>query len=184
MPSARPKHRTPPDGRATPGRTPREALGFYGYRVKDVMTRPVVGVDADASLAEAAARMSRKGISGLPVLAKGGRLVGVLSQKDLLRVLSERAGLRVPGGILDLVLSPGSEARPDLAERCRRVLDATRVRAVMSRPARSIGPEVLLDDAVRLLVAQKINRLPVVSGRRVVGIVTRTDLLGGLSSPA
>jgi CBS domain-containing protein len=164
-----------------PARTPREALGFYGYRVRDVMTRPVASIPPSASLSEAATRMSRRGISGLPVITDGGRLVGVLSQKDILRVLSERAGLRLPGSVLDLVLARSAAGRSDLAERCRNVLDDTTVRDAMSRPARTVGPDVLLDDAVRLLVAGKINRLPVVTGGRVVGIVTRTDLLSGLT---
>jgi len=167
-----------------PSRTPREALGFYGYRVRDVMTRPVVSIPPNASLAEAATKMSRRGISGLPVQTAGGRLVGVLSQKDILRILSARAGLRLPGSVLDLVLARSAAGRSDIAERCRAVLDATVVRDAMSRPARTVGPEVLLDDAVRLLVQGRINRLPVVSKGRVVGIVTRTDLLSGLTTPS
>ena len=67
-------------------------------------------------------------------------------------------------------------------EAARRVLDATPARDAMSRPARTVGPEVLLDDAVRLLVAGRINRLPVVSNGKVVGIVTRTDLLSALTT--
>lgn len=167
-----------------PARTPREALGFYGYRVRDVMTRPVASIPPGLSLAEAATRMSRRGISGLPVITEGGRLVGVVSQKDILRVLASRAGLRLPGSVLDLVLARSAAGRSDLAERCRSVLDSTAVRDAMSKPARTVGPDVLLDDAVRLLVAGKINRLPVVSKGKVVGIVTRTDLLSGLTSSA
>jgi len=165
-----------------PARTPREALGFYGYRVRDVMTRPVVSIPPGATLSEAATRMSRRGISGLPVITEGGRLVGVVSQKDILRVLAARAGLRLPGSVLDLVLARSAAGRSDLAERCRTVLDGTEVRAAMSQPARTVGPDVLLDDAVRQLVAGKINRLPVVSKGKVVGIVTRTDLLSGLTT--
>ena len=170
-------------GRA-PSHTPREALGFYGYRVRDVMTRPVVSVPPTASLAEAATRMSRRGISGLPVITGGGRLVGVVSQKDILRVLAARAGLKLPGSVLDLVLARSAAGRSDLAERCRAVLDATKTRDAMSHPARSVAPDELLDDAVRLLVSGKINRLPVVARGKVVGIVTRTDLLSGLTTSA
>lgn len=165
----------------SPGRPPRDALGFYGYRVRDVMTRPVVTVPPEATLAQAAARMSRAGISGVPVVSKAGRLVGVLSMKDLLRILNQRAGLKMPGGVLELLLGgPGGAER---TATYRRVLERVRVREAMSRPARSIGPEELIDDAVRYLVSARINRLPVVLRRKVVGIVTRTDLLGGLTGP-
>lgn len=160
-----------------------DALGFYGYKVADVMTHPVIRVPPSASLAQAARRMSRKGISGLAVVAASGEVVGVLSQKDILRVLGERAGLRVPGGIFDLILHPSEAGRADLARACRRELDRGRVRDAMSHPAVTVAPGATLDDAVKLLVASKINRLPVVRGRRLVGIVTRTDLLGGLTTP-
>jgi CBS domain-containing protein len=160
----------------------REALGFYGYRVRDVMTKPVVTIGPSAPLADAATRMSRRAISGLAVVEGAGQLVGVLSQKDILRVLGEKAGLRLPGSVLDLVLGGSRAGRSDLADACRRVLASTTVAEVMSRPARTIGPGASLDDAVKALVAGRINRLPVVHEGRLVGIVTRTDLLSGLST--
>lgn len=170
-------------GSSRPGVAP-EALGFYGYRVKDVMTRPVVRVAPSASLTEAATRMSRRGISGLPVVTPSGAVLGVLSQKDILKVLGDRAGLRIPGGVFDLVLRSSAAGRADLAEACRRELDRGKVRDAMSRPAVVIGPEATLEDAVKLLVSSQINRLPVVRSGKLVGIVTRSDLLGGLSPRA
>ena len=175
----KPAARTAPDAS---GRVPRDALGFYGYRVRDVMTRPVVAVEATASLTEAASRMSRRGISGLPVLGPGGRLIGVVSQKDILRILGDRAGLRLPGSVFDLVLARSAAGRSDLAEACRRELDRSKVRDAMSHPALCVEPEASLDDAVKTMVQAKINRLPVVARGKMVGIVTRSDLLSGLST--
>lgn len=181
--SVRPTRRPAP-AKARAAGPPRGALGFYGYRVRDVMTRPVITTTPGASLADAASRMSRKSISGLPVLGPSGRLVGVISQKDLLRLLTDRAGLRVPGSVLDLVLAPSRAGRSGLAEACNQLLEDGRVRDIMSRPARWIAPEASLDDAVRVMVAGRINRLPVLSDGRLVGIVTRSDLLSGISSTA
>ncbi|HEY6238674.1 MAG TPA: CBS domain-containing protein [Thermoplasmata archaeon] len=161
---------------------PRDALGFYGYRVRDVMTRPVVSVESTASLTDAASRMSRRRISGLPVVGPGGRLLGVVSQKDILRILVDRAGLRLPGSVFDLVLARSAAGRSDLAEACRRELDRSRVRDAMSHPAISVDPDASLDDAVKTMVQAKINRLPVVARGKMIGIVTRTDLLSGLST--
>ena len=163
-------------------RAPREALGFYGYRVRDVMTRPVVTIGSRATLAEAATRMTRGRISGAPVLSPSGRLVGVISHQDILRVLSEKAGFRWPAGVLELLLGRPTPGRTDLASQGRHLLETVRVSEVMSRPAKSVGPEVSLDDAVRILVANRINRLPVVDRGRLLGIVTRTDLLSGLTT--
>lgn len=155
-------------------------LGFYGFTVRDVMTRKVFTTSPTASLAEAAATMSRRRVSGLPVVAEGGRLAGILSQKDVIRVLHEKAGLSLPGGVFELLLDVAAAGEAGLLDRCRAVLERTTVRGVMSRPAVSVSPTTTLDDAVQRMMAAKINRLPVVDRGRVVGIVTRHDLLTGL----
>ena len=174
--SSTPRRRPP----ARP-REPRRGLGFYGYSVRDVMTRQVIAVDPDASLATAAGLMSRHRVSGLPVVGRSRRIVGVLSQKDVTRRLHDAAGLRLPGGVFDLILASGPDAREGLAEESRRLLDRTKVRVAMTRRPITIGPDATLDEAVRALIANRINRLPVVEGGFVVGIVTRHDLLSGLT---
>ncbi len=141
------------------------------------MTRRVVTIDREATLAEAARRMAEHRVSGLPVVEKDGHLVGVLSQKDVIRVLHEEAGLSLPGGVFNLVLAGPSEAVPALASRCREVLERTRVRSVMTPRPIAIELDTSVDEAIRMLIGNKINRLPVVDGGRVVGIVTRNDLL-------
>ena len=155
-------------------------LGFYGFTVRDVMTRKVYTTSPTATLAEAAAIMSRRRVSGLPVVAEGGRLSGILSQKDVIRVLHEKAGLSLPGGVFELLLDVAAAGEPALLDRCRAVLERTAVRGVMSRPAVAVSPTTSLDDAVQRMMTSKINRLPVVDRGRVVGIVTRHDLLTGL----
>lgn len=174
-----PKARAP--ARTRRSASPRAGLGFYAYTVRDVMTRKVVAVAPDASLATAAGLMSRYRVSGLPVVGPSRRIAGVVSQKDIIRVLHDTAGLRLPGSVFDLILSSGREARAGIAEEGRRLLTRTRVRAAMRRPAITVGPDASLDEAVRTLLAHRINRLPVVEGGYVVGIVTRHDLLTGLT---
>ncbi|MGI0132580.1 MAG: CBS domain-containing protein [Thermoplasmata archaeon] len=155
-------------------------LGFYGFTVRDVMTRKVYTASASSSLAEAAATMSQRRVSGLPVVAEGGRPVGILSQKDVIRVLHEKAGLSLPGGVFDLLLDVAAAGEPGLLDRCRAVLERTGVRTAMSRPVVSVAPSTTLDDAVQRMVASKINRVPVVERGRMIGIVTRHDLLTGI----
>ncbi len=157
----------------------RRGLGFYGYVVRDVMSRPVISVRPEASLEVAASLMSTHGVSGLPVLDRRPRLVGVLSQKDVVRVLHERAGLSLPGGIFDLILDSTKARRSDLPRECRTILENTRVRAAMSNRPITVGPNASLDDAIRLLIEHKINRLPVMEGGSLIGIVSRHDLLSG-----
>jgi CBS domain-containing protein len=158
---------------------PRRGLGFYGYVVRDVMSRPVISVRPEASLEVAASLMSTHGVSGLPVLDRRPRLVGVLSQKDIVRVLHERAGLSLPGGIFDLILDTTKARRSDLPRECRTILENTRVRHAMSSRPITVNGNASLDDAIRLLIEHKINRLPVTENGTLVGIVSRHDLLSG-----
>ena len=175
------KERAGPSGEKPAGRSSPEGLGFYSYRVRDVMTRKVVSVAPGATLAIAAGIMSRRSVSGLPVVDAKGRVVGVLSQKDILRLLHDTSGLRLPRSVFDLILSVGRGHGSGVPEISRRVLESAKVRSSMTRPAIYIGPGASLDDAVRTLISRRINRLPVVADGALVGIVTRHDLLSGLT---
>jgi len=143
------------------------------------MSHPVITVRPEASLEAAASLMSTHGVSGLPVVDRRPRLVGVLSQKDVVRVLHERAGLSLPGGIFDLILDSTKARRRDLPKECRTILATTRVRSAMSARPITVQPQVSLDDAIRRLMEHEINRLPVVENGVLVGIVSRHDLLSG-----
>jgi CBS domain-containing protein len=167
-----------PGGEAEKER-PRQGLGFYGYVVRDVMSKPVISVRPEASLEVAASLMSTHGVSGLPVVDRRPRLVGVLSQKDIVRVLHERAGLSLPGGIFDLILDSTKARRSDLPRECRTILENTRVRHAMSSRPITVNANISLDEAIRLLIEHKINRLPVMENGSLVGIVSRHDLLSG-----
>jgi CBS domain-containing protein len=157
----------------------KDALGFYGYRIRDVMNRKVVTVRPDAPLEVAASLMSQHGISGLPVVDGRGKLSGVLSQKDVVRLLHQEAGLSLPGGVFDLVLDSSKSRRSDLPATCRAVLQNVPVRRVMSRRAITVPAGASLEEAIQLLIENEINRLPVLEAGRLVGIVTRHDLLAG-----
>ncbi|HYK93284.1 MAG TPA: CBS domain-containing protein [Thermoplasmata archaeon] len=180
--TARPTTRPRRAGRgAGTGEVADRSLGFYAFHVRDVMTRKVVTVGEADSLEEAARRMVIARVSGLPVLSRAGRLVGVVSQKDIVRLLNARAGLTVPRGLFDLLLDNRTGETSEIAAAARRVLEEARVRDAMSRPAISVRADTPLDEAIGLLISNKINRLPVVTQGAVVGIVTRHDLLAGVS---
>lgn len=144
------------------------------------MSRPAITVGPADALRLACARLSQRGISGLPVVDAAGRVVGVLSQKDVLRCLQEKAGLRLPGGLFDLLLDAEEARRSDLLPACRAVLDGTPVEDAMTDEPVTVDAGASIEEAVRLLLARKINRLPVLRRGKLVGIVTRHDLLAGL----
>jgi CBS domain-containing protein len=136
-------------------------------RVRDVMTREVVTVDEQQSFKELAALMAECRVSALPVLDEGGRVVGVVSEADLL--LKQE----FPEGPAGGRLFQGHRHR---MERAKAAGD-TAVE-LMTAPAITIGPDATLAEAARLLQRHQIKRLPVVDpAGPLLGIVSRADLL-------
>jgi CBS domain-containing protein len=134
--------------------------------VADVMSVPVITVAPETPLKQAAALMLEHRISGVPVVA-GGRVVGVLSETDILfkeRTPPERQGL------VDWILHYGDD--PPAAK-----IGARTVREAMTTPAVTVQPRRRVAHAAGLLLDLGIDRLPVVDGDELVGIVTRSDLV-------
>lgn len=137
-------------------------------KVKDVMTREVVAVGSEAPLRDVAALLAEHGISGLPVIDEEGRVLGVVSEADILvkERASEPAGGRF-GWLLDR----------DRAMEFDWKLAARTAGEAMSAPAIVIDADRPLARAAALMLDDQVNRLPVLENGRLVGIVTRTDLL-------
>lgn len=133
-------------------------------KIADVMTPGVVTVEARTPLKEVATILAEQRISGLPVV-DGGRLVGVVSEGDILAKESAPAG---PARKL------GHKERPTAAQAKSRAHTAG---TAMTAPAVTIGPERTVTEAARVMVEKGVNRLPVLDGGRLVGIVTRADLV-------
>ncbi len=146
--------------------------------VQDVMTRNVHTVSTRATLLGAVRIMRRHRVSGLPVLDGSSQLVGILSEKDIIRDLNRAAGVGTERGILELLLAARRLDHPNILDICENRLLRARVPEVMTREVVTIQPTDSVAEAIRRLRSHGIKRLPVVEGRRVVGMVTRGDLLG------
>lgn len=129
-------------------------------RVRDLMSGDVVTIEETASCHAAVEQMVRHRIRHLPVVTDGGALCGVVTDRDL------RHHLFTPEVFSQVGVVPVG-----------RLLDGVRVRDVMSAPPITAGPDDRLEDAARAMLEDKVGSLPVVDGRRVVGIITETDLL-------
>lgn len=140
----------------------------------DVMTRPAVTLRQGASLAEAVGLMLGSGISGLPVVDEGGRLVGVLTEGDLLRRIEVGTGERHRSAWWTFLRGPGLNADEYVRSHSRRVAD------LMTRDPVTATEGTPLDRVVELMERKRIKRLPVVRGEEVVGVVGRADLLRAL----
>ncbi len=135
-------------------------------RVRHVMTTPVVTVREDTCVKEVAEVLLRHRISGVPVLSAGGELVGIVTEADLLyKELPERAG--------------GWRLRPDPAEVRKRA--ALTARDLMTRPVLTVEEDAPLREAARLMAQHRVNRLPVLREGKLVGIVSRADVIKALA---
>jgi CBS domain-containing protein len=134
-------------------------------RVSEIMTTPAWTLQAKDPVAKAKALLSSRGIRRLPVL-EGERLIGMLSDRDLRPCASQ-----APAGPLPLVPS-----------RCEtsRTLDRIHVVEIMRRTPVSIGPYHTVREAARIMVDHELHALPVVDQKRVIGIITQTDVLRAL----
>jgi CBS domain-containing protein len=143
--------------------------------VADVMSRNCITIAPDATVEEAVKLMLSRRISGLFVVDKAGELVGVLTEGDLLR-RDELGTQRDRPWWLRLLVSPARQAA-DFAH-----ANGRHVRDVMTEDVLSIGQNSPLEEVVVTMEKHRIKRLPVTADRKVVGVVSRADLLRALVS--
>jgi CBS domain-containing protein len=143
-------------------------------KASDVMTRNVIAVAPDATVAQAVELMLERGISGLLVVDAAGTLAGVVTEGDLLR-RDELGTQRRRPWWLRLIASPGRQAADFTRAHGRKVAD------VMTRDVVSVDLDDPLEAIVELMEEHRIKRLPVLDADRVVGVVSRADLLRALS---
>lgn len=140
---------------------------------REIMTAPVACIAADATVAEAVSAMLERRISGLPVVDAAGRLAGVVTEADFLRRAELGTGHK-PRSWLQVFWNPGRAAEDYVHDMGRRVGE------VMTAPAVALGPEATVREIVDMMARNAVKRLPVVEDGRVVGIVSRSDLLRAL----
>lgn len=131
------------------------------------MRRDVVTVSPSTPIKTVARLLLERGVSGLPVVNDEGRVLGVVSEGDI--VIKERGVAQTDGHAYRWLF--GADERVALKREARTAAEAMTCPAVTIEPQRSIAA------AARLMVARSVNRLPVVSGGTLVGIVTRADLV-------
>lgn len=135
-------------------------------KVEDLMTRDVITVAPDAPLKDAARRMLEAGVSGLPVTDEEGSVVGIITEADFVQAeAGRRSGKRA--GLLrfidrDHTGIPSQELR---------------VRDVMTGDVEMIGSGSDHAEAARRMEQKKVKRLPVVDEGRLVGMISRSDIL-------
>ena len=139
--------------------------------VKDVMTRSVVAVRGEADFKEMVHAMRNRRVSAFPVLDAANRVIGVVSEADL---LLKEAAPELPQGTVRLTWRPKERSKAA----------GMTAAEVMSTPAVTIGEDAPVADAARLMKSHKVKRLPVVdSSDRLRGIISRADVLSVYERP-
>jgi CBS domain-containing protein len=146
-------------------------------RAHQIMTRQVVTIATDAGIADTASIMLDKHISGLPVVDADGKLVGIVSQGDFIR-RAEIGTQRKRGRWLKFLVGPGKAASDFVHERGRKVGE------IMTPEPYTVTEDATLEDIVELMERNNVKRLPVVRGDKLVGIVTRSNLLQAVAGLA
>lgn len=143
-------------------------------KAKDIMTRDVVTVAPNASVHEVAALLAKHNISGIPVADKDKRLLGLVSEGDLVERVEVGAE---PKGKWWLENFNDPQA---LASRYAKAHGA-KAADVMTRQVATVGPDADLADVAEILHAHRVKRVPVVRDGKLLGIVTRSDIVKALS---
>ena len=136
-------------------------------KIEQIMTTDVATVSGDTPLKDVARMLTGKRISGVPVCDADGIVLGVVTEADILR--KEQGFMPEPGGVLGWLFEKAD------AEGMR--LLARTAAEAMTAPPVTIAPDASVFDAARIMTTRGINRLPVVKDGRLVGIVSRADLV-------
>lgn len=144
-------------------------------RASDVMTSPVVSVTPEMTVREVAGIFADRKISGAPVVDAAGHLVGMISEGDMLRRVELGTDQRPRSSWLEMFAS-GESARDYIKAHALKVAD------VMSTRVVSVNEETTLGEIANLMETRRIKRVPVKKEGRLVGIVSRANLVQALAS--
>jgi CBS domain-containing protein len=146
-------------------------------RAHQIMSKDVITIGPDASIVDAAKLMLDHHISGLPVVDKEQKLIGIMSEGDFLR-RSEIGTQRRRPRWLQFFVGPNREAGEFVRQSGRKVED------IMTRDPVTVSEDTSLEELVSTMEKHDVKRLPVIRGERLVGIVTRANLLQAVASLA
>ncbi|MBP2298699.1 CBS domain-containing protein [Azospirillum picis] len=141
----------------------------------DLMTPRVITIGPDATIAEAARTMLENHISGMPVVDAGGKVVGIISEGDLLRRV-ELGTVRHRSWWLGIMSGGTLPAEDFIKSHARKVAD------VMTTHVTTVDEAASPEDIVRTMETRRIKRVPVVRQGQLVGIISRANLLRALAS--
>ncbi|KXS40392.1 MAG: hypothetical protein AWU59_2551 [Methanolobus sp. T82-4] len=152
-------------------------------KVRDVMNPDVVVCSPEDTIGDVARLLKQNNISGLPVV-DDGKVVGIVSEGDLLRLLEvpEHGGLWLPSPFEVIEVPIRELINWEDTKRMLEDVGSQPVADIMKEKVYTVSPEDSIEKASESITRHKINRLPVVENKKLVGIVTRGDIIRGLGN--
>jgi CBS domain-containing protein len=141
----------------------------------DLMHKDPISVRPETTLADAARIMLSHHLSGLPVVTQAGELTGIVTDGDMLR-RAELGTASTHANWLKMLLLPSASADDYIKTHGRRVDE------VMTQSPITVTPQTSLDEVASLMIKRHFKRLPVLENHKLVGMLSRTDLLGKLAA--
>jgi CBS domain-containing protein len=142
-------------------------------KVKDIITRKIITVSPETEVVNAAKILLEKGINGLPVIDASGKLVGVLTQSDL---VAQQKSIPIPT-VFTLLESYIPLTLIHRIDKEVEKIAALKVEQAMTPNPVTVSLETDIADVAKLMVDKKFHTLPVMEGDKVVGIVGKEDVL-------
>ena len=150
--------------------------------VRKVMTRKVITVKKDDTLEKVLEKFSKHHISGMPVVEKG-RLIGIVSESDVIKAIDaydSKVHFDTDEGFAVILAVLKHKRQFDAIKNEIIGSENIRVKSFMVREVITASPDMGIIDAARLMTRKKLKRLPVVKGKKLVGILSRADIVRSL----
>ncbi|UCD93064.1 MAG: CBS domain-containing protein [Methanobacteriota archaeon] len=150
--------------------------------VKDIMVKEVVVLSPEDTIAKATTKFAENNVSGCPVVDDQGALVGMLSEADILGHLKtqyKRLKMRYPPEIMFGISFQEERKEKEIGQAFDEI-GSMKVKDLMRMDVVAATTNDTVEKVVRLMVRKKVNRIPIVQDGKLVGIVTRGDVIGGL----
>jgi CBS-domain-containing membrane protein len=142
-------------------------------QAKDIMTRDVVTVDGNQSVHQLAKTLAEKRISGVPVVDEQGKIIGIVTESDL---IDRTKKVHIPT-VMRLFDSFVFLESPERMEKDFKKMAASTVKDIASQDIVTVAPDTPLDEVATLMSEKKVHTIPVLENDSLVGIIGKSDII-------
>ena len=146
-------------------------------KAKDIMNTNVISVGRDTSVEDLAKILIDKNISGCPVVDENGQLAGIVTENDL---ISQNKRLHIPT-IMRLFDAFIPLESPGKLEKEIKKMTAVKVEDICSKKVISVSGDTSIEDIATIMSEKKVHLIPVVEGKKIVGIIGKIDVIKGVT---